>query len=191
VSSIPAKTRQRMLEGQVKAAGPQAMRVYRSIRRKGETAEFAAMCALRQPPGSKGTDRAFTEGFSRQMGGMSDASRSTILETARKAGIATQGKCFKGGLGRPDDPAAWVSSVDDVKAIARARNLTVAGAVEHQGVVPEKPKRTRLASDIVDRLEANYRAEDPSLNAKVAKSPKARRELRERIVDKHGSKKRD
>ena len=192
MGAIATDTRRKMLDDQVKSAGDAEWKIYCQILAKGETAEWAAMCALRQAPGSRGTERAFSEGASRQMGRMSDITRRSLLAAARRAGIATDGKCYKGGLGRPDDPAAWVSTSDDVLAVAKARNLTVDGAVRHKGVEHcGPPKRVRLATDIVDQLERDYRAEDPGLDQKVRKSPKARRELRERIVDKHGSKRKD
>ena len=37
--------------------------------------EFAAMCALRQAPGSRNTDRAFCQGAQRQMDGMSEVNK--------------------------------------------------------------------------------------------------------------------
>jgi len=187
MGAIAEDVRRDMLDDEVRLAGRAAWSLYQSILAAGETREWAAMCALRQAPGSKNTDRAFSEGARRQMNGMSEVNRRKLLEVARKAGINTQGKCYKGGLGRADDPAAWVSTADDVIAVAKAKQLDVSGVVNVNAGREVAPKKVALAPDIVARLEKEYCAADPALKAKVVKSPKARRELRERIVATHGS----
>jgi hypothetical protein len=176
------------LELQVRAAGKKALALYKRILREDGSAEFAAMCALRQAPSSLNSERAFSEGAARQTRNMPELTRRLKYKAAKKAGIATQGKVHKDGLGPPSDPASWVSTPDDVLAVARARNLTVEGVVNHKGVEYEGPRKTvALAPEIVDRFEREYRQGDPGLDAKVRRSPKARRELREKIIDTHGS----
>lgn len=162
--------------------------VYVESRSKGEPHRFAEMCALQQPPGSKGTDRAFTQGAWRQMEGMNERNRREILSIASKAGISTQGKCYKGGLGRYDDPAAWVSTADDVLAVARKKNLTISGAVNHKGVESLAPKRVRLDPAVVGRLVDRKLKADPSLAAKVRKSPKKLRDIQHQVVEQHSKK---
>lgn len=190
MGAIATKTRLSMLGKQVRAAGPRAVKLYRQILKAGETAEFAAMCALRQAPGASGTDRAFCQGSQAQMESMAPINREAVLARAKRAGIKTQGKFFKGSLGRAEDPAAWVATADDVLAVAKQKNLTIDGAVKHQGVRRDgPPARVRLAPDLVANLECEYVAQDGKLAEQVEKSPKARRELRERIIETHGSKK--
>lgn len=152
----------------------------------GETAQWAAMCAMRTPPGSRYTERAFLQDMNSGVDKMNHIIRDHTYKAAHKAGISTQGKVHKPGLGPATDPGAWVSSMDDVLAVAKARNLTVTGAVNHKGVeILEKPNKPRLAPDLVKRYRKEYLKSDPSLAEKVRKSKKASRELNERIIANH------
>lgn len=186
--AISTEVRRSQLDDEVKAAGPEALALYRQILAKGETAEWAAMCALQQAPGSKNTDRAFCDGARRQMDKMDDYNRKKILDIAKKAGINTQGKCYKGGLGKYNDPAAWVGSQDDVIASAKARKLKVEGVVNYDATRPldEPPKRIPLSEKIIKRNALRMLKEDGRLREKMRKSPeKTKREMREQIVAKH------
>jgi hypothetical protein len=70
---------------------------------------------------------------------------------------------------------AWVDSTADIKKVAKARNLTVEGAVKHQGtVIPQK--RTVLNERIVQEELVRYRQKHPG---------KKDGELREMIVNRH------
>ena len=171
----------------VRACGPEAERLFEQILANGESVEWAAMCACQQPPGSRNTDRAFCQGAQKRMNSMGDYLRNQIVKRAEAAGISTQGKFYKAGLGRYTDPAAWVSTADDVLAVAKARNLNVEGVINHKAAERDmKPKRVKLAPDIVRSTERELLKASPELAAKVKKNPKARRELREAIVAKHG-----
>jgi hypothetical protein len=157
---------------------------------KGETAQFAAMCAMRQPPGSRYTERAFMQDMNQSMDGMSDYVRKHVYEQAAKAGISTQGKVHKASIGPPSDPGAWVGSMDDVLAVAKARNLSVSGAVKHDAVAtPPAKKKPKLAPDLVKRYRKAYLDQDPALAERVRKNKSASRELNERIVATHTRKK--
>jgi len=153
----------------------------------GNNSGFAAMLAQRRPPGSKGTDRAFLEGTHGWADKMWTANARDIHSMAKKAGISTQGKIYKGGLGRPNDPMAWVSSTSDVLAAAKAKGLTCSGAVNYQAP-KQQPKRKALADDIRDNYVGNILAAEPKTLEKVKKNPKAINEVRERVVEKHGNK---
>lgn len=156
----------------------------------GETARWAAMCALRSPPGSRYTERAFMQDMNSGVDKMNHIIRDHTYAAAKKAGISTQGKVHKPSLGPASDPGAWVSTMDDVLAVAKARNLTITGAVNHQGVqIMEKSKRPALAPDLVKRYRKEYLKQDPALAEKVRKSKKASRELTERIIATHARKK--
>lgn len=165
---------------------------YRALLAKGTFAREAAMYALQAAPGSRNTDRAFCEGARRQMESMPASQRKDIQEIAKQAGINTDGKFYKGSIGKYNDPAAWVSSADDVLAVCKARNANCDGVISYKAVEREAapPKRIPLAPDIVQRLEKSYLQSDPSLAAKVKRSRKARGELREKIVATHGNTKR-
>ena len=156
---------------------------------EGNNPGFAAMLAQRRPPGTKGTDRSFLEGshdWSRSMG---RTNRRHIFAEAKKAGISTQGKVYKGGIGKPNDPMAWVSSASDVLAACKEKGFSCQGAVNYKA--PERQiKKKRLADDLAHGYMQRELASDPSLREKVKKNPKKLIELKEKVIDKHGSKKR-
>ena len=154
---------------------------------EGNNSGFAAMLAQRRPSGTKGTDRAFLEGSHHAMDKVGRYSRDRMLKMAKKAGISTQGKVYKGGIGRPDDPMAWVSGRDDVLAACKAKGLTCSGSVNYKA--PEKqPKRKALADDIRDGFVGNILATEPRTLEKVKKNPRAINEVRERVIERHGKK---
>jgi len=157
--------------------GPQAEETYRRALPYGE--RWAEMCALQCPPGTKGSDRAFMEGRLNQqwLDNMPKKQAQTILREARAAGIDPSGKVYVGGLadGRAHrDPLAWVDSTADIKKVARQRNLTVEGAVTHQGT-PVPAKRTVLNERIIQEEMPRYRKRHPG---------KKDGELREMIINK-------
>lgn len=84
------------------------------------------------------------------------------------------------------DPLAFVPATGGrhhVKKVCEQRGLGCEGAVAVKAMEVAAPApRVRLAPKIVDEYVKKYVAKDPSL----AKKPK--RELREMIVEKHGSK---
>ncbi len=163
--------------------------LYILYREGGMDAVFAAMNACRRAPGAANSDRNFNEKARRRMNGMSQTNLSKIVRIAQQAGIRTQGKFYVGGLGRYNDPAAWVSTSDDVLDVAKRRNLTVQGAVKHQGHEVPPPKPKRLADDLVNRYVKKRLASEPATREKVKKNPKYLREVREQVIDKHGAKK--
>lgn len=183
MSGIAQDTRLEMLRDDVKRHGPEAVALFEQILAQGETPEWAAMCACRQAPGTRNTDRAFCQGAQRRMNSMGSYLQEQIVKRAQKAGINTQGKYYKAGLGRYEDPAAWVSCADDVLAVAKARNLNVEGVINHKAVEREiKPKRVPLAEDIIQAKAKEILKAEPDTAAKVKRSAKAKRELRERII---------
>jgi hypothetical protein len=151
---------------------------------EGNNSGFAAMLAQRRPPGSKGTDRAFLEGTHGWADRMWPVNARNIHSIAKKAGISTQGKIYKGGLGRPNDPMAWISSAGDVLAAAKAKGYTVTGAVNYQAPA-QQPKRIKMADDVAHDYMRRELAADPALAEKVKKKPKKLMELKEKVVEKH------
>ncbi len=112
----------------------------------GQTERFAVMCALMQAPGTKGSDRAFMEG--RLSGNWIDElpkrQAKWLIAEAKAAGINPSGKFYMSGLADKRahlDPMAWVDSVDDVKRVARARNLNVQGIVNIEAKAEARPDR--------------------------------------------------
>ena len=187
--SIPYEVRLKMIRKEVRQAGPEAQRIFKqAFDGKPENLEFAAMCALRTPSGARYSDRAMDAGIHSLMGKIHPKNRKKIFEQAQKAGINTAGKVYNGSLGKPNNPLAWVTCADDVRKSAKIQNLTMDGALKHVGYMPDPvaPKGKKLAADLVDEFETRYTSADPKLKSKIKKSAKARRELREQIVEKHG-----
>lgn len=158
---------------------------YRMMVAKGESPRFAIMCAMRTAPLTRYSDKTFNASRRRYMENMKPRSQKAYLEMARKAGISTQGKFYVGGLGRPTDPMAWVSTIDDVTEVCRKKNLTATGIAKHQGhegTYQRKP----LAPDIRKRLVRQRLQADPALAARCAKDPTARARIEAEVVDRHG-----
>jgi hypothetical protein len=138
----------------------------------GQSERFATMAALQQPPGTKGTDRAFLEGKNNQewLDDMPKRQADYILREAKQAGIATAGKVYMSGLADKrgwTDPEAWISDVSDIKRVAKKRNLQVRGIVdvESQEVEPTRPD---LNPRIARSLAKKEIAKNPSLSMKQA-----------------------
>lgn len=166
---------------------PVSLGVYLHMRDRGGVHSLCLMEACRSAPGIRNSDRNFNEAARRRMESMLPRNRDKICEVAREAGINTQGKFYVGGLGKYNDPAAWVSSTDDIIASARAKNVSVEGAVNVQAIKrDEPPKRIRMAPDIIQQYQRKYIKNDPALAEKVRKNPKKHLPaLTERIVHTH------
>lgn len=166
---------------EILAAGERALNLYEKALPYGE--KWAAMVALQQPPGTKGTDRAFLEGRqnNEQLDEMPRRQAEYVAREARQAGISIAGKYYCAGIADKrgwKDPEAWVSSNDDVLKVAQKRRLHVTGNVNYDpGEAP--PKRVLLSESIIkDELRREKR-----------KNPKAKvGELREKIIEKHAYK---
>lgn len=134
---------------------------YWEMRLKGGTHNLSKMCVLRSPPAIV-TDQQFNMGrvnnnqFARcpELGKL-------YREEADRQGISTTGKYYVHGLGRyPGDPRAWCRGRGDVLAIAKERNLSISGLVEHKGHAVEPTPDVPLAEDLWENatqevLEAN------------------------------------
>lgn len=146
---------------------------------------FAEMVSTRRAPGLNGTDRAFLEGdvIHHGLNNQAPFLQEQMVSQARKAGINITGKVYKAGLADQRgaaDPQAWVSGIDDVLAVCKAKNLNCRGAVNHKAhEVPPKPD-VPLAEKLIQEQAAEYVAKDPSWKKKP-------QELRQMIIDKHGS----
>lgn len=163
---------------EVLEAGSEAVSTYRRALPHGE--RWAVMCALQCPPGTKGTDRAYMEGRlnQQQFDDMPKKMASRMLREAQAAGINTTGKYYCAGIADRRaycDPRAWVDSTADVLKVARERNLTVEGAVNHHGTVMP-PQRTALSETIIKEEMRHYRKLHPG---------KKSADLRQMIIDKH------
>jgi hypothetical protein len=131
------------------------------------------MAALQQPPGTRGTDRAFMQGRlnNQQFADMNSPLAQRMLREARSAGISTSGRFYMGGLADKRahlDPKAWVDSVADIKKVAQERDLHVQGIVEY--TPPEKPpqKSVDIAPDILREQVRKEIKANPSLKRQDA-----------------------
>lgn len=163
------------------------MGCYFTYRLAGMEHSLAAMQACRRGPRMKNSDRTFNQGARHRMSNIDDKMMRSMLRMAHSAGVQTQGKFYVAGLARRGlayrDPHAWVSTTDDILAVARRRNLEVEGVVNHKASEPPPPKRTRLAADIAAEL-LQKELKKPE-NAHVRSDRKRVRALREQIVAKH------
>jgi len=161
-----------MIPAEIEAAGPAVKAHYMSMIRDGQTPAFAAMCALRQPPGTKGTERAFMQGRYNQewLDDMPKRQAQYILAEAKAAGIDTAGRYYCSGIADKRgwcDPESWIEDSSDLLRVARKRDLQVEGSVNY--TPPEKdPKRAGLAKDIVDRLSKEEMKKNRKLSRKAA-----------------------
>jgi hypothetical protein len=162
-------------------AGPEAVKTYNKALPYGE--RFAEMCALQQPPGTKGTDRAFLEGRqnNQQLDELPKRQAQYMVKEARRAGISISGKHYVAGLADHRgwrDPAAWVSSNDDVLRVAHKRRLAVSGTVNYDP--GPAPRKTVVLSESIIKDE---------MKKELRKNPRAKKgELREKIIEKHAYK---
>lgn len=148
----------------------------------------ALMFLTRRAPGSPVSDREFNKKARERMNATPWKYMRSIVEIAKRAGINTNNKFYCGGLGRYNDPDAWVSTNDDVIAVAKKKNLKVSGAVNHTPGSPRTREFKVLAEDILqDKIRRSCEA-NPELADKVSKSPKALAELREQLIEKHAGK---
>lgn len=164
--------------------------IYDHLIEKGQSPNMAAMLASMKAPGSWNTGKDFSKRENDRMRALDDGQREDIASLAKKSGISTHGKTYNGQLGGYTDPMAWVSDTSDVKKAAIAKEMDIDGMVKVNAYRGPR-KKTRLAKDIVDRLEGDARRKDSKLDESCKKSDNARRELRDRLIIKHSKKPKD
>lgn len=154
-------------------AGPAVQEHYLRMLAAGQSPRFAEMAALRQPPGTRGTDRALMEGRlnNQQFAAMHTPLARRMIREAQSAGISTSGKFYMGGLADKRahrDPKAWVDSVSDIKRVAQERDLHVQGIIEYSP--PQKPpkKSVDIAPDILREQVRKELKRNPSLRRRDA-----------------------
>lgn len=166
---------------EIEAASEAVKKHYKKMIKDGQTEAWASMCALQQPPGTKGSDRAFMEGRNNNewMSAMPQHMAARIAREARAMGINTSGKFYMGGIADKRghlDPEAWVGSVDDVKRVAIKRDLEVHGSVEY--TPPQKEhKKVDIAPDILREQVKRERKKNPKLS-----KGEAAEKVKDRIV---------
>ena len=149
-------------------AAPSVQQHWLKMIADGQTERWATMCALQQPPGTQGTDRAFQQGrlTGNWMDEMPVHMARRIAREAKAAGISTTGKYYMSGLADKRghcDPEAWVSDVSDVRRVAKKRNLQVRGIV-NVDAVDTPPVTVDLDPKIAKDLAKKEIAKNPGLS---------------------------
>ena len=145
---------------------------YRKMIADGQSEQFAIMCSLQQPPGTKGTERAFMQGRynGEWLNNMPERQAKYMLAEAKAAGINTNGRYYHSGIADKrgwTDPKAWIEDSSDVVRVAKERDLHVTGSVNY--TPPEREvKRKGLAKDVVNDLANKERKKNPKLSRKEA-----------------------
>lgn len=187
-TNAPALSQAQLESIEYEARSKGVLRQYRAMVNAGESPRMAIMLAVQQFPGLKGTDTQFQKLERERINhDYVDRDMANIHKLAKEAGISTAGKTYNGQLGRYDDPRAWVSDTSDVVAAAKEKGLSLRGHVNVENQAKPIQKK-RLAKRLIDQAERQMLKADPSLAEKVRKKPSVRREVRERIVEKHGVK---
>ena len=171
----------------VELAGIDAKKHYQKMIEDGQSPMFAEMCACQIAPGTKGTDRTLMEGRlnNEQFDKMPKDHAQKMIKACKEAGINPNGKYYSAGLADKrgiHDPAAWIDSASDVAAVAKKRNLTVTGAVNHQGRKMPRPKSPVLSERLTKEMMKVEKPRHPTMK---------QGELREMVQDKYGRKRRN
>jgi hypothetical protein len=138
---------------------------YEDMRLDGQSHNMAEMLATRSFPGVK-TDSVFNEGkFSGDTGRIGPQELWRIQQ-AEAAGVSTTGKWYCSGLASfPGDPTAWVSDRGDALRVAKEKNLTLHGYIEHQGYETDGGGDLAIADEIIEDEVQDILEENPFASA--------------------------
>lgn len=172
---------------EIEMASREVQKAYKQMIEDGQSPRFAEMCALQIAPGLKGTDRSLMQGRynNEQFDKMPKDHAQNMLTLAKRAGINPSGKYYSAGLADkrgPADPAAWIDSASDVQRVARKRNLTVNGAVNHKGTAVPRPKSPILSDRLTKEMMKVEKKNHPTMK---------QGELKEMVQEKYGRKRRN
>jgi hypothetical protein len=138
---------------------------YQQMRLDGQSHKMAEMLATRSFPGVK-TDAIFNEGKFSSDSGLVGAEQTWLRAQAERAGVSTNGKWYCRGLASfPGDPTAWVGDRGDVLRIAREKNMTVHGYVEHKGHEVDPGDDIEVAPDLIENEVQDILESHPGANA--------------------------
>ena len=147
--------------------GDRAVEIYLTSRGGGESESWALMCALRSPPGLKGTDSINFRGVAagNPFPNMPESLRQHYIKQCRAQGIDFNGKVYKTGLVRKGygglrfDPQALVDSTSGVKQVLERNGWGAEGMVNRDADTVDAPDfgdlPYQVADDIVDEHCAN------------------------------------
>lgn len=158
--------------------------------RAADAARLAEMFAARQPPGTRGTDRAFLQ--DRHNGKQFEkepAVGDRYASAARRAGVSTAGRVYHSGLARfPGDPAAWISDTGDLRKRCETMGKSCTGIIEYQAPQQPPPPSKALGEDIVQRLMTETILADPDTAVRLNNGKQTMRDLRDEVIEKHSFK---
>lgn len=188
--SVSPEVHQAIMEDELLSQPFEAQEFYLRLLSEGQSPTMAHMLAMRQAPMMGGSDRTFNEGARYRMNNMAPKMRAHIIKQAESAGISTSGKYYVGGLGRYNNPDAWVSTADDILDVAKRRpELTLSGSIKRKGNAESKPplKKKKLADDIAARLMTDIIKAEPKTKESLKNGKMKPQELHERVVAKYGN----
>lgn len=174
----------------VRKLGAAAINLFVEMVARGESIAMAAMLITRTPPRCGINSDAMRKGVGGHWWeGMSEATaiawnseyRKRTGENIPEGAVILRG--FAKGIGDHEVVLTHKHDLHAVKQVLRERNVTCHGDgwdIEAKDPVLT-PQVSRLAPDLVEDLRREYIKDDPSL------ALKDQRELREMIVEKHGS----
>lgn len=146
-------------------------------------ARTAEMIRARTPPGTRGTEKAYMEGRGVHTTGLEGlVDPGAFIDNARRAGVNTSGKYYERQLASYfGDPNGWVSGLDEVVDKCKAQNRSCEGARTVKAAEGPPVVVPRLDDELVAECMTEELMKDPGQAANMA-------ELREKVIDKHGSK---
>lgn len=165
---------------------------YYRMRQAGESDNLAAMVALRKGP-VLSTDDTFFQGMGTlyDQFGSQQALNRTLAESKKRGFVPDKNAVYFPNLARfKGDPEAYVSRSQGrtyIRKLLERRGWESDGAVKVKGRGPEKDPYARencipLADDAIQQYSAKMIQKDPSLKRL------SKREMREKVIEKHGPK---
>lgn len=166
--------------------GDEAVEIFLTSIAGGNTERFAAMCAMRCPPGLKGTDsQNFRGHMNNPFPNMPEQLRQHYVKECKRLGINFTGKVYKTSLVRKGygglkvDPEAFVSDTHDAASTIRRNGWSSTGMVNERGPslddvevgeyqVSEKLVDEHAAREVVENHGGRIKKKDyADLRAKV------------------------
>lgn len=145
-------------------SSPSQLDHYLLCRKNGCGRKLAAVLATKSFPGVK-SDAIFNEGRFSSDAGKNGKEQLWLKAQAEAAGVSTNGMFYCKGLASfPGDPTAWVGDRSDVLRVAREKNMTVQGYVEHKGHEVDPGEDVAIADDIIESEVQEILAECPEAN---------------------------
>lgn len=156
---------------EVLTRGESAVEIYLTSRAEGQSENWAVMCALRSPPGLKGTDSQNFRGVAagNPFPNMPESLRQHYIKQCRAQGIDFNGKVYKTGLVRRGygglrmDPQALVDSTSGVKSVLERNGWGAEGMVNRDADTVDSPDFDEVPYQVAEDI-VNERVQDEVIN---------------------------